>query len=91
MKKLIFVAICEIVYITITFVIQKKHIKRNGQMDIIGGYGTILFAMFTLLHMLNTQFVTVKQYSILVFAFLFLQGIKVVVLEIEARNYHNET
>lgn len=85
MDKLIFVIICVIVYMIISFVIQKKRIKKDGKMDIIGGYGMNMFVMFNMLYMLNTQFITLKQYSIVVFIVFFLQGIQVVLLEIQAR------
>lgn len=68
-----------------SFVIQKKRIKKDGKMDIIGGYGMNMFVMFNMLYMLNTQFITLKQYSIVVFIVFFLQGIQVVLLEIQAR------
>ena len=44
-----------------------------------------MFVMFNMLYMLNTQFITLKQYSIVVFIVFFLQGIQVVLLEIQAR------
>jgi hypothetical protein len=64
---------------------SKKRIKKDGKMDIIGGYGMNMFVMFNMLYMLNTQFITLKQYSIVVFIVFFLQGIQVVLLEIQAR------
>ena len=54
MKKLIFVLICIIVYMTTSFIIQRKYAKKSKRINIIRIYSGNLFVIFMLLYMLNT-------------------------------------